>query len=288
MKLRPLFVAILAATMPLTLFSAKEKVVSGSYTYYIPYNVSRDKAEQIALERAMIQAIADNFGTVLTQHSRMDMRSSKNEEYSDFWLSASSLVRGEWIETIGTPTFKASVEDDTFVIRCDVKGLAREVSTPKAELKVKLLRNGVTDDDEASTFESGDNCYLAVTTPVKGALAVYLEDEAGSMSCLLPYYSQTTPCVPIEPGKRHLYFTTNDGDQEKYTLFTDKEIERNMIYVIFSQNEFIKPIDSSSGKPLSLKTLSSGEFQNWLKKSIALDSTFQIITIPVTIVSALE
>ncbi|MDE5773068.1 MAG: hypothetical protein K2H86_01245 [Muribaculaceae bacterium] len=288
MNPRPLIVAVIIAMMPLTLFSAKEKEVSGSYTYYIPYNVSRDKAEQIALERAMIQAIAENFGTVLTQHSRTDMRSSKDEEYSDFWLSASSLVKGEWIETIGNPVFTPSIENDTFVIRCEVRGKAREVNTTKAELRVKLLRNGVMDDDEASTFESGDNCYLAVTTPVKGALAVYLEDEAETLSCMLPYYSQTSTCVPIDPGRRHLYFTTNDGDQEKYTLYTDKEIERNMIYVIFSQNEFIKPIDSSTGKPLSLKTLSSGDFQKWLKKSIALDHTFQVITIPVTIVCSSE
>ncbi|MDE6770415.1 MAG: hypothetical protein K2J78_11895 [Muribaculaceae bacterium] len=45
--------------LPLTAFAEKEKVVSGSYTYYIPYNVARDKAEQIAMERAIIQAMAD-------------------------------------------------------------------------------------------------------------------------------------------------------------------------------------------------------------------------------------
>lgn len=269
-------------------FADKAKVVSGSYTYYIPYNVARDQAEQIALERAMIEAIASEFGTVLSHHSRMDMRSSKSGENVDFWSSASTLVKGEWVSTIGEPVFKAFIEDGGFVVTCEVKGYAREIKGPSAALDVKVLRNGTTDDCEASTFGSGDKCYLAFTTPVKGAIAVYLEDESKTMSCMLPYYAQTQPCTPVTPGERHLYFTSNEGDQEMYELTTDKEIERNMIYVIFSQNEFIKPIDKSSKQELSLKTLKSEDFHDWVKKSRALDPTFQVITRPITISVNLE
>lgn len=285
---RKFAIFLLILTLTSFSFAAKEKEVSGSYTYYIPYNVARDKAEQIAFERARIQAIADEFGTVLTQHSRIDMRSSKEGENSDFWSSASSLVKGEWVSTIAEPTFEPFIENGNFAIRCEVKGLAREIKAPQAELDVRLLCNGTTDEYESSTFKSGDNCYLAFTTPVKGAIAVYLEDETGMMSCMLPYYAQTETCTPVTPGVRHLYFTSNDGDQEKYQLLTDKEIERNMVYVVFSQNEFIKPIDKSNGKELSLKTLSSENFQNWLRKSRALDHTFQVISIPITITSIAE
>lgn len=269
-------------------FSVKEKEVNGTYIYYIPYNVARDKAEQIAFERARIQAIADEFGTVMTQHSRIDLRSSNGNDNSDFWSSASSLVKGEWVSTIGEPTFEPFIDNGNFAIRCSVKGLAREIKAPQAELEVRLLRNGTTDAYESSTFKSGDNCYLAFTTPVKGAIAVYLEDEGGNMFCMLPYYSQSTTCTPVAPGVRHLFFTSNDGDQEKYELTTDKEIERNMLYVVFSQNEFIKPIDKSNGQELSLKTLSSDNFRNWLQKSRALDQTFQVVSIPITITSGIE
>ncbi len=279
---------ILLLFTPLTTFAEKAKVVSGSYTYYVPYNVARDKAEQIALERAMIEAIAAEFGTILSQHSRMDMRSSKTGENVDFWSSASSLVKGEWISTIGKPVFEAFIEDGNFVVKCEVKGYARELKGPSVQLEVKLLRNGTTDSYESSSFKSGDHCYLAFTTPVKGAIAVYLEDEEKMVSCMLPYYAQTCTCTPVSPGERHLFFTTNDGDQEMYQLSTDKEIERNMMYVIFSQNEFIKPIDKSNGEELSLKTLKWEDFQNWLKKSRGLDSTFQVIAIPITISSSLE
>lgn len=273
---------------PLTCFSAKEKAVSGTYTYYIPYNVARDKAEQIALERAIVNAIADEFGTVYSQHSRLDSRSSNGIENNDFWTSASALVKGEWVSTIGKPEFEVFIEDGNFAVKCSVKGYAREIKGPQTDLDVRFLKNGTTDAHESSSFKSGDNCYLAFTTPVKGAIAVYLEDEDRNMACLLPYYAQTQTCTPVTPGERHLYFTSNEGDQEQYKLYTDKEIERNTVYVVFSQNEFIKPIDKSNGKELSLKTLSSKDFQNWLKKSRALDNTFQVITIPITISATIE
>ena len=282
------FLCALMVFLPLTSFAAKEKEVSGTYTYYIPYNVARDKAEQIAFERARIQAIADEFGTVMTQHSRIDMRSSNGNENSDFWSSASSLVKGEWVSTIGEPTFEPFIENGNFAIRCEVKGIAREITAPKAELDVRLLCNGTTDAYESSTFKSGDNCYLAFTTPVKGAIAVYLEDEAGDMFCMLPYYAQTATCTPVSPGVKHLFFTSNDGDEEKYQLTTEKEIERNIIYVVFSQNEFIKPIDKSNGQELSLKTLSAENFRQWLQKSRALDQTFQVVSLPITITGNIE
>ena len=273
---------------PQATFAEKTKVVSGSYTYYIPYNVARDKAEQIALERAMLQGIAKEFGTILTQNTRMDMRSSKEGENVDFWSSASSLVKGEWVETIGEPTFEAFIEDGGFAVRCEVKGHAREIKRPQAQLDVKLLRTGTTDNHESSTFKSGDMCYLAFTTPVKGAIVVYLEDEAKNMWCMLPYYAQSLTCTPVAPGIRHLYFTSNEGEQEQYQLTTEKEVERNMVYVVFSQNEFIKPIDKSNGQELSLKTLTSADFQSWLTKSRALDPTFQVVALPITITSTAE
>ena len=61
-----------------------------------------------------------------------------------------------------------------------------------------------------------------------------------------------------------------------------------MLYVVFSQNDFIKPIDKSNGQELSLKTLSAENFRNWLQKSRALDHTFQVVSIPITITGNIE
>ena len=288
MKRALLTMCMLAGAILTSFANVKVKEVTGSYTYYIPYNVARDKAEQIALERAMLQALEQEFGTILSQATRMDMRSSKEGENVDFWSSAQSLVKGEWIETIGTPKFEPFIEDGGFAIRCEVRGKAREINRARADLDVKVLRNGTADTDETSTFLSGEKCYLAFTTPVKGFLAVYLEDEQKNMNVMLPYYSQSITCTPVAPGIRHVFFTSSDGDKEQYVMQTDKEVERNIIYVVFSQNKFVKPIDKSTGKELSLKTLSSDDFHRWVNKARALDDTFQLVTLPVTITSKIE
>ena len=39
--------------------------VSGDYTYYAPSNISIEQAKQIALERARLQCLAEEFGTVM-------------------------------------------------------------------------------------------------------------------------------------------------------------------------------------------------------------------------------
>lgn len=68
--------AVVAAT------DNKVKEVKGTYQYYVPRHIARDQAEQIALERAMIEAIAREFGTVLSLNTQMDMRSSKKARAS--------------------------------------------------------------------------------------------------------------------------------------------------------------------------------------------------------------
>lgn len=104
-------------------FASKNLVeVEGEYTYYIPYNVSRDKAEQTAMQRAMVAALAKEFGTLVSEISHLDMKSSKDSENVDFWSSASTLVKGEWIETIGRPIFTPSIENGDFVMTCKIRG----------------------------------------------------------------------------------------------------------------------------------------------------------------------
>ena len=44
-------------------FSQKMKTVEGEYTYHAPENVSLEEARRTALDRAKIQALADEFGT---------------------------------------------------------------------------------------------------------------------------------------------------------------------------------------------------------------------------------
>lgn len=263
-------------------------VVEGEYTYYIPYNIARDKAEQTVMQRAMVSALAKEFGTVVSETSQLDMKSSKEGENVDFWSSASTLVRGEWIETIGNPEFTPSIENGNFVISCRIKGRAREISTSQAELEIHIMTNPSDPNSETSSFMDGDKLILQFTSPIDGFLTVYLEGEDGRVMRLLPYTDESIPTTKIKANKRYCFFTTSDGTAEQYNLYTDKTIERNNIFIVFSPNEYVKPIDYSTKDGMDLRSLSSQAFRDWVTKLRSADSKLQFIIKPITISGRIE
>lgn len=281
--------AIIAASPAVTAaVDNKVKEVKGTYQYYVPRHIARDQAEQIALERAMIEAIAREFGTVLSLNTQMDMRSSKKGESVDFYSTASSLVKGEWVETLGEPKFGMFIDGDDLVVTCEVRGRAREVNRAQAQLDVRVLRNATGDDAESNAFISGDKCFLAFITPVDGYLTVYLEGEDKTVFRMLPFYSQTNPTQKVNANTRYVFFASTDGDSEQYQLTAEEGTERNTIYVVFSPNEYIKPVDRSGGEELSLRELSADAFRKWLNKARALDDQLQVIPRPITITNPVE
>lgn len=50
-------------------FTQREMTVRGEYIYNVPKNISSEEAERIAIERAKITAIADAFGTIVSQNN---------------------------------------------------------------------------------------------------------------------------------------------------------------------------------------------------------------------------
>ena len=54
-------VVFILLLLPLTVFAQRVKTVEGEYTYHAPENVTIEQAKRTALERAKIQALADEF-----------------------------------------------------------------------------------------------------------------------------------------------------------------------------------------------------------------------------------
>lgn len=264
----------------------KVKEVSGEYTYWLPRHVSRAEGEQIALERAMIEAVGKEFGTLVNQQTQLNLSSSKDGDNTDFYSIASTILKGEWVETIGQPVFDISLDNNKdIVISCTVKGHAREIKQTVADLDVRLLCNGTTNAHEASTFIHNDLCYLSFVSPIDGYIAVYLEDDAGYIFRMLPFAGEKSKSRKVEGNKRYMFFTRNDGVEEQYRLQTSKATERNNVNVIFSPNEFIKPIDSEGKYETDLTVTKAEDFRRWLTKSRALDPDMQVVIRPITIVA---
>jgi hypothetical protein len=274
--------AILALWLFTTaVFAQKVKTVEGEYTYYAPENVTMEQAKRTALDRAMIQAIADEFGTIVSQSNTTRVENKNGRSDIDFLSIGGSEVKGEWLETIGDPIYNIRYEGDMLVVSVKVKGKVREIITASIDFKARILRNGTEDKFESDQFRSGDDLYLSFQSPVAGFLAVYLVDADGQAFCLLPYRNQQTGIYPIEANHRYLFFNIKEAPlQERpyvdeYVMTCERSSEQNQIYVIFSPNQFAKATDESSNEKLP-RQLSFEELNKWLVKCRKHDTSMML------------
>ena len=262
-------------------YAQKTKKVHGEYIYHAPENVSIEQARQTALSRAQIQALGDEFGTVVAQHNATLMNNTNGSTHTDFTSLSSSDVKGEWLETIGEPKYEISYEQGMLVVKCSVTGKARAIVAKQNNYVAKILCNGIEDRNEGENFKSGDDLYLAYQSATKGYLAVYLIDDNKNAYCLPPYQSSIDGKVEVDANTRYVFFNQktaqplfNSSDVDEYTMTCDKASETNYIYIISSPNPFIKAIDNAvEGLPRELKY---DDFQKWLSKNRTADKDMQV------------
>lgn len=281
-------VILLLLALSLPLLAQKTKTVEGEYTYYAPENVTVEQARRTALDRAKIQAIADEFGTIVQQTNTTRIQNRDGESVSDFYSIGGSEVKGEWIETIGEPEYTISYDSNMLVVTCRVKGKAREIVSAQIDIKALVLRNGTDDKFEDDDFKSGNDLYLSFVSPVKGYLAVYLIDDDNKAFCLLPYRSQTEGIYPIEANRRYVFFDIKSASPEErgyvdeYVMTCERSSEHNLIYIVFSPNPFAKAADNSSSDLLP-REISFDDFQKWLVKCRKHDKEMNLRRIPIEI-----
>ena len=267
---RALFILSLILSS-LTALAQKLKTVEGVYTYHAPENVTMEQAKRTALDRAMIQALADEFGTIVSQSNATRVENQNGQTNIDFLSIGGSEVKGEWIETIGEPIYNIRYEGDMLVVSVKVKGKAREIVSAGIDFQAKVLRNGTEDKYESDQFRSGDELYLSFTSPVSGYIAVYLVDADNQAYCLLPYRRQTDGIYSIKANQRYLFFNIKEAPQtersyvDEYVMTCNRSSEQNQIYVIFSPNQFVKATDNQSDATLP-RELKFEDFQKWLVK----------------------
>lgn len=156
-----------------------------------------------------------------------------------------------------------------------LEGRARNHSVEKAAIKYALI-NDVDDINSRSQFRDGDNLFLRFSSPVAGALCVYLVDTESMAYCLLPYVSSQIGYYPIEANRDYLLFSYSHEDQALEVGFnTQYASEHNTIFIVFSPNKFIKAKDSQSGKnwrdEQMFPHLTYEELLNWLARNQTRD-----------------
>lgn len=250
----------------------KIKTVKGEYTYYVPDDMTLNLAMQEALRRAQIEAIANEFGTSISMNSFF----VQSERSEDFYQEGMSLVNGEWLETIGEPEFERGFHGEDLYIKCTIKGKAREIVKSSIELEFMVLCNNPNDRSEKTDFVSGDKIYLSFRSPRDGYLAVFLHDnKTNEVSCLLPYKRDNVPAVKVEQDTRYVFFSKKDNTlnlrTQEYVMGCSGGHDTNTLYIVFSKNEFSKPMLENDGGKTVLKHLDFETFIAWLSKAQAQD-----------------
>ena len=136
------FLFVVVAFLTFSLFSQKIKKVVASYTYYAPETMSIEEAKRTALKYAKIQAIGDEFGTIVTQSTFLISSDTNGQSDEKFFSLAETDVKGEWIETIGEPEYDIEFGNHVLIVNVSVKGTIKEKSGAKIDVDAILLRNG--------------------------------------------------------------------------------------------------------------------------------------------------
>lgn len=259
-------------------FTQTIKTVEGRYTYYAPASMSMQQAEQEALKRAQINALADAFGRIVTENTTSI--STTNDEL--FYQEGNSLVKGEWIETIGTPKYERSIFEDGFCVTCTIKGKAREISNSKSDLKVSILCNHPEAEYEHLDFKDNDKIYVKFKSAEHGYVSIYLYDKKNDIvSCLLPYPRDSHGIIEVKQDKEYIFFSKKHNELStrafEYVMNCSDALEVNTVYILFSKKSYSKPSLEDMGEG-TLKHLNYERFQRWFTRCQSTDETFQIVS----------
>lgn len=271
----------------LEMSAQKEKTVTGTYTYYAPENISLEEAKHIAVNRAKIEAIADAFGTLVTQNNATVISNINGESENRFLSLGGSEVKGEWIETTKEPDFHIRYVQNTLVVGVTLKGVVREFANNGLTFSSEILRNGTTSKFESDNFKNGDDMFLKFSSPTNGYLVAYMYDETTDMAvCLLPYIADNSiGNVKITGGTDYLFFKKHSVDDvaDEYTLTANSgKSEFETLYLVFSTQPIYTISNGVAKDAVGMRSVPYKEFTKWLlsnRKRNDVKITEQTITI---------
>ena len=247
--------------------------VKHTYVYHGHHDQTIAEAERIALERTKIEAIEKTFGVVASETTSGIMSSQLSENL--FSAHSSVSVKGEWIQTIGTPEFIRDFDDRAPVITCTIEGYVKEIQGMRADYEVEVLKNSPNVKFASRDFSDGDDMYLYFKSPVGGFLNVYLlcHDDDTAL-CLLPYRESNAKSFRIDADKDYYLFSkdkASDGAEfvDEYTLTTERANEANEIVIVFSPDDFVKPkLKVNDDEMSAIKETTIDKFNSWHNYSL--------------------
>jgi hypothetical protein len=274
--IRDLMVLLFIFLITVPLAAQQTKRSSGTYQVRVEDNMTKEEARRKAEELAKINAIENAFGQYVGQETKITVQDGR----SNFNIIGNVRVKGEWVRTLGVPTFDEVPREEkgtfgtvqSLWITCNIRGVVKE-ATPKANIQYFTL-NFPDSRSRTTTFVSGENFYLWFKSPVDGFLSVYV-DDGENVYRLVPYDGMSAastviveadkPYIFFSPDSEHNYFGNN---VDELVLITPKKSELNTLHILFSERDYFKPVLTEGYKmedgTFLPKSLTRNKFENWL------------------------
>lgn len=226
-------------------YSQRTAKVSATYTYYAPETMSVEEAKRVALDRAKIQAIADEFGTVVSQSNSTIVSNENGKSNTQFFSLGGSDVKGEWIETIGRPSYEVSFAEHNLVVTCTVIGKIREVRPSKLYFEISILRNNQEAVSDLIIFNNGDEMSLKFQASSSGYLSLFWVDrKSDTVYRILPYCQDSRPLQNILANTPYIFFSKSNSNGmdpryiDEYIMTCENGVEHNELFAVFSASEY--------------------------------------------------
>ena len=243
---------------------------------------------------AMIDAIQNAFGSYVEQQTDMSIIDGKEA----FNIIGGTKVRGDWIETLDenfNEEFKVEAtrlgKQNMKYISCNIKGKVRK-TIPKAGIEYEAL-NCPDLICRTTNFLNDEQLYMYFRSPVDGYLSVYIEVDDATYR-ILPYTNMSDENqngVMVSADRPYIFFSEENNPYrnsvvDELEMFTNKKLEYNTLYVIFSEEAFVKPVlnqkEEIDGRIMP-KSLESHKFTVWLSGNRAALPSFQEKKITVSV-----
>lgn len=274
--MKRLVFSIILLTLAVVCEAQKVVSVSGECQYQVPETVSIADAKNIAIERAKNEAMASEFGMVVSQTNTSTTKVVDGKVETDFFSMGGTESKGIWLEDTKEPEINIFCENGEIMVEAKVWGKAREIKTSETEMDIKVLCNG----KESEYFKDKDKFSIDFKTASKGYVAIFLRDDIidDPIFCLLPYENENGEPREVKGNTLYNFLSSKDPIYprrlQETTLRTEKSIEFNTIIIVFSKNKFTMPLSDDGTYVPETPT---EKFQKWLRKNRINDETMQVI-----------
>lgn len=258
----------------LNAYAQRIVTVSGEYKYIVPGEIPLNRAKQIAVDKARNEAIANEFGQIVSQSTNTVIHTSDQQSSVQSDSYASTESRAIWLNDTKEPEVEIAYENGVMMITAKVWGKVRELKSAEVDLQVQIICNGV----ETDRFKSSDKVAICFKSPADGYASVFFRDDNAEMIyCMMPYENEDGTARKVKSNKEYIYLSTDDPIypyQEETILVTDKAVEFDTFIIVFSKKDFSMPA-SDAGE--FVPELSVEDFQRWLRRNRISDETMQTV-----------